>query len=100
MIRRPPRSTLFPYTTLFRSNAEKRGGLATSRPYWWATPARRGRARRENAAHEPDSARRPARGRHGRRAGHRLRHRRPPAALRRRRLALGSGFGAAESLYG
>src|SRR3712207_1021055 len=23
MIRRPPRSTLFPYTTLFRSNAEK-----------------------------------------------------------------------------
>src|SRR5436309_10495789 len=27
MIRRPPRSTLFPYTTLFRSErAEKRGG--------------------------------------------------------------------------
>src|SRR5690348_17525420 len=26
MIRRPPRSTLFPYTTLFRSNG-KRGGL-------------------------------------------------------------------------
>src|SRR5256885_5505592 len=25
MIRRPPRSTLFPYTTLFRSNDEKRG---------------------------------------------------------------------------
>src|SRR5258708_36860194 len=25
MIRRPPRSTLFPYTTLFRSLAEKRG---------------------------------------------------------------------------
>src|SRR2546422_2715240 len=24
MIRRPPRSTLFPYTTLFRSNAERR----------------------------------------------------------------------------
>src|SRR5690349_24254274 len=24
MIRRPPRSTLFPYTTLFRSNVEKR----------------------------------------------------------------------------
>src|SRR2546430_9862227 len=24
MIRRPPRSTLFPYTTLFRSNREKR----------------------------------------------------------------------------
>src|SRR3989449_8038910 len=26
MIRRPPRSTLFPYTTLFRSRAEGRGG--------------------------------------------------------------------------
>src|SRR3989449_1368542 len=25
MIRRPPRSTLFPYTTLFRSQAEKEG---------------------------------------------------------------------------
>src|SRR5256885_10530130 len=28
MIRRPPRSTLFPYTTLFRSQAEALGGLA------------------------------------------------------------------------
>src|SRR5256885_3797336 len=27
MIRRPPRSTLFPYTTLFRSRAEKMGQL-------------------------------------------------------------------------
>src|SRR2546422_3565598 len=27
MIRRPPRSTLFPYTTLFRSNVSKRIGL-------------------------------------------------------------------------
>src|SRR2546430_5304793 len=26
MIRRPPRSTLFPYTTLFRSTAESLGG--------------------------------------------------------------------------
>src|SRR3712207_7777643 len=26
MIRRPPRSTLFPYTTLFRSFQEQRGG--------------------------------------------------------------------------
>src|SRR3712207_9025574 len=25
MIRRPPRSTLFPYTTLFRSDAKRRG---------------------------------------------------------------------------
>src|SRR2546425_11939758 len=27
MIRRPPRSTLFPYTTLFRSEADAEGGL-------------------------------------------------------------------------
>src|SRR5256885_8635506 len=32
MIRRPPRSTLFPYTTLFRSNAA-RDPLAYNRPY-------------------------------------------------------------------
>src|SRR5574337_344045 len=30
MIRRPPRSTLFPYTTLFRSCAGSRGGI----PLW------------------------------------------------------------------
>src|SRR3712207_8422504 len=29
MIRRPPRSTLFPYTTLFRSEAAKRAGIET-----------------------------------------------------------------------
>src|SRR2546427_6756141 len=28
MIRRPPRSTLFPYTTLFRSSADLQGDLA------------------------------------------------------------------------
>src|SRR2546422_4214548 len=28
MLRRPPRSTLFPYTTLFRSTAAELGGLA------------------------------------------------------------------------
>src|SRR2546429_5534664 len=28
MIRRPPRSTLFPYTTLFRSAAEPESGIA------------------------------------------------------------------------
>src|SRR5574337_1447569 len=30
MIRRPPRSTLFPYTTLFRSCARSQGGI----PLW------------------------------------------------------------------
>src|SRR3712207_7737186 len=34
MIRRPPRSTLFPYTTLFRSFAWKG---ETLEEYWWCT---------------------------------------------------------------
>src|SRR2546425_7873672 len=44
MIRRPPRSTLFPYTTLFRS-----GRSATRRPSHEAAAAqrRRGRFRRD-----------------------------------------------------
>src|SRR3712207_8066183 len=41
MIRRPPRSTLFPYTTLFRSTYA-RGGVGTQRPGliagWERTP--------------------------------------------------------------
>src|SRR5687768_18141984 len=64
MIRRPPRSTLFPYTTLFRSQAP-RDGLAARRRWgpsrrpaastrWfcparcrgWRDPARRARRRR------------------------------------------------------
>src|SRR5258708_17145103 len=58
MIRRPPRSTLFPYTTLFRSMVtklnkrvaglpiwpERRGSdVATGATYWhlaWTTPAK------------------------------------------------------------
>src|SRR2546430_7429501 len=31
MIRRPPRSTLFPYTTLFRSRAPRRGSRSRGR---------------------------------------------------------------------
>src|SRR5687767_15694758 len=31
MIRRPPRSTLFPYTTLFRSDARSDGGVVSRR---------------------------------------------------------------------
>src|SRR5690606_41207814 len=38
MIRRPPRSTLFPYTTLFRSPPTSAGGTSTSRGCWAATP--------------------------------------------------------------
>src|SRR3712207_6858240 len=46
MIRRPPRSTLFPYTTLFRStknsSVEPTRGWAST---WWRVPGRR-RARK------------------------------------------------------
>src|SRR5258708_26577763 len=59
MIRRPPRSTLFPYTTLFRSPTVGRGrcapprrpghlGSAQGNPS--AAPKRAGRRRSDNAA--------------------------------------------------
>src|SRR3712207_9241953 len=40
MIRRPPRSTLFPYTTLFRSNPNLRAIAADGRPYLELTDER------------------------------------------------------------
>src|SRR5260221_10922093 len=47
MIRRPPRSTLFPYTTLFRSPRSRRpGGRAASQG-----PGAHGRARRRSEEH-------------------------------------------------
>src|SRR2546421_3634870 len=46
MIRRPPRSTLFPYTTLFRSVTESRGHIwgagMTVRKAAWAPLVRQG----------------------------------------------------------
>src|SRR3712207_7411753 len=62
MIRRPPRSTLFPYTTLFRSRPARRPGGAVPGPVH-----RPGAARRRPAAADPDAARR-ARRRGGARA--------------------------------
>src|SRR2546429_4135417 len=42
MIRRPPRSTLFPYTTLFRSHAKPgRGGVPGNRLRFPGVPIRR-----------------------------------------------------------
>src|SRR5437899_11830859 len=41
MIRRPPRSTLFPYTTLFRSSRPPHGAVAAGRPGSPARPCRR-----------------------------------------------------------
>src|SRR5256885_7192091 len=40
MIRRPPRSTLFPYTTLFRSLILRGGARAARRPHEPRIPAR------------------------------------------------------------
>src|SRR3712207_7548025 len=39
MIRRPPRSTLFPYTTLFRSSTTSPSPVGTTQPPAVATPA-------------------------------------------------------------
>src|SRR5256885_6878731 len=47
MIRRPPRSTLFPYTTLFRSRCTAARPRLHSRP---SPPPRTGRGRRSAAA--------------------------------------------------
>src|SRR5258708_7176073 len=54
MIRRPPRSTLFPYTTLFRS-VHSRASTTARR----SRPARR-RCRRRSCEHRPDRSRRHA----------------------------------------
>src|SRR5438128_3486534 len=54
MIRRPPRSTLFPYTTLFRSTARfARRGPDRRTPGIWRWPARRAdrKSTRLNSSH-------------------------------------------------
>src|SRR3712207_8699761 len=66
MIRRPPRSTLFPYTTLFRSRSGRGGGGACGRPERTAgggRPRRRGpsRAARHLSGHVGPRDRVPAR---------------------------------------
>src|SRR3712207_8139952 len=56
MIRRPPRSTLFPYTTLFRSAPEPRNRLLTAHP---RRPVRSRPAspRADGSGREPSSSR-------------------------------------------
>src|SRR2546426_5578166 len=44
MIRRPPRSTLFPYTTLFRSRRLEPRARQVALPILWIGPALEGRA--------------------------------------------------------
>src|SRR5260221_10853731 len=53
MIRRPPRSTLFPYTTLFRSPAKVFGfhGSSRSRPKCGAAPCNRARRPHRSEEH-------------------------------------------------
>src|SRR3712207_7131410 len=52
MIRRPPRSTLFPYTTLFRSASSRLHGPETrGRPLCRALPAHRGLDDRARPGH-------------------------------------------------
>src|SRR3712207_7432520 len=50
MIRRPPRSTLFPYTTLFRSRGRRRGGLLRPLRARRLRPHRLRRVRRRDPA--------------------------------------------------
>src|SRR2546427_4946080 len=53
MIRRPPRSTLFPYTTLFRSRSSPRSRsmpLATRPPAWSSTRSARGSRSEEHTS--------------------------------------------------
>src|SRR5688572_31402815 len=59
MIRRPPRSTLFPYTTLFRSRGDRdrRRGRACWRPAPRAGPGRGGRACAATTARDRKSTR-------------------------------------------
>src|SRR3712207_7516708 len=55
MIRRPPRSTLFPYTTLFRSTAGRPGGAGDrARVRGSAAPRARGRLSTRDETCPPD----------------------------------------------
>src|SRR5258708_11007512 len=55
MIRRPPRSTLFPYTTLFRSSQATRGRDELRRlpqPAWQHAPREDRKSTRLNSSHQ------------------------------------------------
>src|SRR3712207_8420553 len=58
MIRRPPRSTLFPYTTLFRSHGPERlgqidAGVRPHRPAWIRSDRREGGLQRRGHNRPP-----------------------------------------------
>src|SRR2546421_9317570 len=50
MIRRPPRSTLFPYTTLFRSLHPRRQASPSPSPGWRSSPPAAPRVRLNSSA--------------------------------------------------
>src|SRR3712207_7295893 len=58
MIRRPPRSTLFPYTTLFRSGAGRPGRTDRGRRVGGRLLGASGRMARRRRRREPGAARR------------------------------------------
>src|SRR2546427_8649578 len=69
MIRRPPRSTLFPYTTLFRSSSDRRvprGGTAEEAGVHMALGERTGCARNPRHRRVPGPRRRDRFGAHAR----------------------------------
>src|SRR3712207_8698051 len=62
MIRRPPRSTLFPYTTLFRSGRVRHAGAERAPPAQAGEPLRRATATgRDGTGHRPPRQRVPVR---------------------------------------
>src|SRR2546428_1840176 len=63
MIRRPPRSTLFPYTTLFRSLRAARPGVRSGRDPLAQAALRRGGRERARSGEPVAGAPLPARGR-------------------------------------
>src|SRR6185436_19960600 len=55
-IRRPPRSTLFPYTTLFRSQAQEGGGAGRREPRMLERRRARNRVDEGDAGETPEVA--------------------------------------------
>src|SRR2546427_9493211 len=85
MIRRPPRSTLFPYTTLFRSSSREESILGTTRPICYSRRTddderkrrprtRRGHADRRTAGGAPQRAATEPRARFGSQRSRRAEH--------------------------
>src|SRR2546422_8124559 len=85
MIRRPPRSTLFPYTTLFRSPRRRRRGGPSPRPGRWRARNRGGDRRNARVGGEPGGDRHGgSRGRNTGRAAARAARCRPARGRHRR----------------